>query len=127
MKKAAARTSRKPARAKASKMVGGLDWSKAVRNPHAAWLKDRRWRVRLDPDLVDLLSVEGDPGDRLMKLSNLPSKRERVVMMIPLTDAEFKQLRPWLDRIGAHVEYMPPHPSWKRGTETVAGKRKKAG
>ncbi len=120
---------------KASKKVArskpkGLDWSKAIRNPHAAVLRTLPWRVKLDPDLVDLLSGMGSPAAHLSAFASkvqMGSKRERLVMVLRLSNEEIKPLRPILKRIGAEVEQVPPHPSWKRSAESSTGRRKKAG
>jgi len=97
-------------------------------NPHAAYLANRRWMLVLDPDLVELLSAEGNVSDRLFGLAALRSrvKRERMVVTVPLTEAEFRELRPLIDRLGAEVRYVPPHPNTKR--QPIADRpRRKAG
>ncbi|HMN41894.1 MAG TPA: hypothetical protein PKE29_13705 [Phycisphaerales bacterium] len=97
-----------------------------IRNPYAAELSGKRWRLTLDPDLVELLSAEGSPADRLFGLAALraKSKRERVVVSIPLTDSQFRELRPLIDRLGAEVRYVPPHPSTKRAASGSRAARK---
>ena len=102
----------KRARSLASRIHAAGGW---IRNPYAAELANCRWWVTLDPDLVDLLSVEGSPSERLFGLASVlgKSKRERHVVSIPLTDAQFRDLRPLIDRLGADVRYNPPHPSAK--------------
>lgn len=106
----------------------GIDWSKAARNPHAAWLAKRPWHVRLDPELVDLLSGAGDPAAHLLELARQRGrKRERLVVVIPMTEQEFKTLRPLIDRIGAAVEYQPPHPHASLADRQGASPSRKAG
>ena len=97
-----------------------------IRNPYAAELANCRCWVTPDPDLVDLLSVEGSPSERLFGLTSVlrKSKRERRVASIPLTDAQFRDLRPLMDRLGADVRYNPPHPSTKLDSAHTRPRRK---
>lgn len=118
---------KKASRKTPAKRSAGVDWSKATRNPYAGWLADRHWHVRLDADLVDLLTATGDPGERLLGLANRPKRRERLVMVIPMTDKEYKAAKPLLDRIGAIVEYVPPHPNAKLAERAEQPRRRKAG
>ena len=48
-------------------------------------------------------------------------------MVIPMTDKEYKAAKPLLDRIGAIVEYVPPHPNAKLAERAEQPRRRKAG
>lgn len=103
-----------------------IDWSGAVRNPHAAALARCRWRVEFDPDLVDLLSGSGDPFAHLAAfVSKRKRKSERLVLVLRMTDKEIRPLRPMLQRIGAKVDLVAPHPNLKLAAAATA--RRKAG
>ncbi len=46
--------------------------------------------------------------------------------MIPMTEREFKAIRPLLDRIGATAEYVPPHPNWRLKDQLRSRRARKA-
>lgn len=100
-----------------------LSWRRQIkrlgwcRNPYAADLAKCRWWVTLDPDLAELLSGTGDPGNHLKQFiaKQKRSRRERLVWSILLSDQEYERLRTMLDRIGADVRCVPPHPNSKAG------------
>jgi hypothetical protein len=96
-------------------------------NPYVAWLADRPWRVTLDPDLVDLLTAVGEPGNRLLSLAHRPKRRGRTVVVIPMTDREYTAIRSLLERIGAHVEESSPHPNVLKTPRAATTRSRKAG
>ena len=104
-----------------------VSWQHARPNRYAAYLADRPWWVQLDPDLTDLLSGSGTAAAHLLGFAERKrSRRERRVVVIPMTDHEHSSLRPMLDRIGAKVEHMPPHPNLLRAG-LIAKPRRRAG
>jgi hypothetical protein len=103
------------------------DWSRAVRGKYAASLADKRWWVKLDPDLVELLSGEGDPATHLLGLARRRrGKRERIVVVIPMSDRDYSVVRELLARIGAEVRYVPHHPN-SIPVSSAKPRRRKAG
>lgn len=100
-------------------------WRHAGPNRHAAYLADKRWRVQLDPDLVELLSGSGSVAAHLLGFAERrQSQRERLVAVIPMTDEQYAALRPILTRLGAKVRRVPPHPNAGRD---AAKPRRRAG
>jgi hypothetical protein len=123
---------RKTSKKTPSRRGTGVDWSKAIPNPYAAALANSRWRVELDPDLVDLLSGTGGPSAHLAMFAARREKvsgrkRERLVMVLRLTDDELRPVREVLERIGAKIEYVPPHPNAKLADRAEPPRRRKAG
>lgn len=109
-------------------MLPEYDFSRGVRGRYAGWLANKRWWVTLDPDLVDLLSGSGDPVARLLGFPKRKrSKHERLVVCIPMTDDEFKPLRPMLERIGAKIEYRPARPGVAPRVRDETPLRRRAG
>ena len=101
------------------------NWRRARPNRHAAYLADKRWRVQLDPDLVDLLSGSGSVVAHLLGFAQRQqSRRARLVAVIPMTDEQYATLRPILTRLGAKVRHVPPHPNAVR---PAAKPRRRAG
>lgn len=123
---------RKTSKKVTSRRSTGLDWSKAIRNPYSAVLENARWRIELDPDLVDLLSGAGGPSAHLAMFAarreKVPGrKRERLVMVLRLTEEELRPVRGVLERIGAKIEYVPPHPDARLAERAEQPRRRKAG
>ncbi|MBX3406216.1 MAG: hypothetical protein KF869_05565 [Phycisphaeraceae bacterium] len=99
-----------------SRISGGMrkeyDFANAKPNPYAARLRDKRWYVEFDPDLTELLWGRGDFLVRLRRVAKGPRRREQMVTVVPMTEADYKTFKPFLERIGAKATYVPEHPSW---------------
>lgn len=96
------------------------EWQRIGRMP---FLVGKAWWVKLDADLVALLSGEGTPVEHLRHYADRKKKRAASdVQLYALTDAELRPVRSMLRRLGAEVWRMKP-----AATERSVPRRKKAG
>jgi hypothetical protein len=83
------------------------DFTKAVRGKHAARIPADAIFVTFDPQMSVLLDGPGSLRERLVLLSK--SRRSmKDVHSIALTPAQYRTLRPLLDRLGAKTSEFTP-------------------
>jgi hypothetical protein len=95
------------------------------RGRYARMFRGKSWYVYLDPDLVELLSGEGSASDHVYEYASRRSRRRpRMVEVLLLTDAQLKNARPMLERIGARIGAIPAHPNAKLSPRDAKPRRK---
>jgi hypothetical protein len=81
--------------------------------------------VKLDGELLDLMSAEGSPAARLLGLARRDRKSgSRRVLVVPMSEQEYLAAKGLLRRIGAEVERVPMHPNWSVKDSRESTRRK---
>lgn len=92
-------------------MKSEYDFSDAVRGRYAGRIPPDAVFVSFDPDVSELLAGPGDFTTRLRSLARSRTragKARKIVRSVALSPAEYRTLKPVLDRLGGRAIGDPP-------------------
>jgi|GEM_PF-6403147 len=84
-------------------MKANYDFSKAIKGKHVDRIPADAVFVRFDPEVSHLLDGRGDLRTRLLALARTKSPA-RTVRTVAMSPAQYRALRPLLERLGATTE-----------------------
>lgn len=85
-------------------MKCNYDFTNGIRGKFVGRIAADAVFVQFDPDVSELLGGDGDLAARLRSLARLRRRKggRRVVRSIAISPAEYRALRPVLERLGGH-------------------------
>jgi hypothetical protein len=110
-----ARRTRSLSRSTALPRPASLRGAVPMANRYRSALAGKRWLLTIDPLVAALLTAKGGRFQRLVSAASSPHD----VLAIPLNDAELREIRPLVDRLGLMVKpfaSQPPSPPRRKAS-----------